>query len=664
MEKYSIKEIIKKIKNYECFEGMAEDGSFKIEIHDYVPLVCAAVHAGHNFRKNLQKEVIHSEYERWYEEDPDTDTFIKSMPLKIIGCDSRFEYDLNRDPKNCVYEDAWGKQVWKKQLSEKLIQESKDKHTGFYKVVDALIESVEKKHKGCLVIDMHSYNYRRHETEQPVFNIGTANVDSQRFSGVIDKWFRALIEIEIRNQESTTEINGPFQGNGYFLKHITKRFKNTLVLATEVKKIYCDELNGDSFPLVIGDLETGFKQAIIDTSSYFISNILGQKKKNEPILASGIDEDLTYGDKELYKLTKTLEVLSYVTPKNLDVEQKKFLSNGGSKNPVFKYNQIVEHPFEFKRKLYSIPLEKIKDITIAKMYRDVVKSYSDKVDMLHTIGEDKFFYNSLRYFGQPNELDLKHAHFILNCPDDYTNERLLEIEEVKKIFEDEISNYGFKANVEITKNVTAEIMVLNYKRKVLLKHGVKLPEDSVKALVHHEIGVHMVTTMNAIEQPLNVFKLGFPTNTFTQEGIAVLTEYLSGHLSIKRLKELALRVVAVDMMVNGSDFKDVYHTLVNKYKMEQEGAFIVATRIFRGGGFTKDFLYLKGFIEILKYYQAGNALDPLLIGKNSIAYVEVFKEMIERKLAIPPKYVTAILKNPKPCSPQVNYVVSGLLARK
>ena len=42
-----------------------------------------------------------------------TDTFVSSMPWTIFGRDSRFEYDLNRDPKNCVYKDAWGKQVWK-----------------------------------------------------------------------------------------------------------------------------------------------------------------------------------------------------------------------------------------------------------------------------------------------------------------------------------------------------------------------------------------------------------------------------------------------------------------------------------------------------------------------------------------------------------------------
>ena len=85
--------------------------------------------------------------------------------------------------------------------------------------------------------------------------------------------------------------------------------------------------------------------------------------------------------------------------------------------------------------------------------------------------------------------------------------------------------------------------------------------------------------MNALDQPLNILKLGFPTNTYTQEGIAVLTEYLSGHLTIKRLKELALRVIAIDMMINGLDFKSVYHELVNTYYLNKDDAFILSTRI-------------------------------------------------------------------------------------
>ena len=660
-EVLSIDEIIKKIRSEEPFEAVPIDHSFHLKIRDYTPFISAAIHAGHKFRNNLIKKVLHNDYERWYEEDPHTDTFISSMPLTIVGLDSRFEYDLNRDPENCVYIDAWGKPVWKKPLSKALIKESSEKHTSFYKVIDALIDVIEKRYGGCIIYDLHSYNYVRHKKDVPVFNIGTERIDEKRYQKTVNYWFEKLTSIDIRSTESTTEINGPFQGNGYFLRHITNKFNNTLVLATEVKKIYCDEINGNDYPLVINDLEEGFKQIIIETSQFFVENELELKVKRKSLLSFGIEDRLRKVDQELYELTKKLEVLNLVTPLNLEAEQKKFLKQGGVENPQFKYRQIVEHPFEFKRKLYALELENVKDVSIAKVYRDVIQSYSDKIDMLNTIGTDKFFFNSLRYFGQPNEIDLRNAHFILNCPDDEDEIVLMNIEEVKIIFEDEIKNYGFEGEVEISKNLTAEIMVLNYDRKVLLKQGCKLSVDSVKSLVHHEIGVHMVTTMNAIDQPLNIFKLGFPTNTYTQEGIAVLTEYLSGHLTIKRLKELALRVVAVDMMINGLDFRAVYHEMVNSYYIVPKDAFILTTRIFRGGGFTKDHLYLKGFIRILKLWKAGKSLEPLLIGKNSINYYDIYKEMIARELANSPKYVTSILKNPIKCKKEVEFVISGLV---
>ena len=656
----SVKEIIKKIRNQETFEAVSFQKTFHLKIRDYIPFLCAAVHAGNNLRSNLKDKIIHNEYERWYEEDPHTDTFISSMPLTIVGLDSRFEYDLNRDPENCIYKDAWGKPVWKKPLSKPIQKESLQKHSDFYKVIDALIEVLEKKYNGCVVYDMHSYNYVRHPKELPVFNLGSKNINQSKFRKTIDFWIDNLRSIQLRSVENTTEENGPFQGNGYFLIHISKKFKNTLVLATEVKKIYCDELNGNNYPLVINDLEEEFKRIIISTSHFFAENELKLKVKRKSLLSFGIEDKLKKVDKALYQLTKKLEVLSYVTPLNLESEQKKFLKIKGQENPNFKYRQIIDHPFEFKRKLYNLKLENVKDVSIAKLYTEVIQSYSDKIDMLNTIGTEKFFFNSLRYFGQPTETDLRNAHFILNCPDDEQKSEMINAEEIKIIFEKEISQYGFNADVEITKNITAEIMVLNFKRKVLLKQGSKLSVNSVKALVHHEIGVHMVTTMNAVNQPLNIFKLGFPNNTYTQEGIAVLTEYLSGHLTIRRLKELALRVVGVDLMINGLDFKSVYHEMVNSYYLDPNNAFILTTRIFRGGGFTKDHLYLKGFIKILKLWDSGKSLNPLLLGKNSIRYYDIYKEMIARELANPPDFVTSILNKPVQSKKEVEFVISGL----
>ena len=35
----------------------------------------------------------------------------------------------------------------------------------------------------------------------------------------------------------------------------------------------------------------------------------------------------------------------------------------------------------------------------------------------------------------------------------------------------------------------------------------------------------------------------------------------------------------------------------------------------RGGGLTKDALYLKGLIELLAFFKQGGAMEPLLLGK-------------------------------------------------
>ena len=176
MERLAVSEIIKKIKAEELFEAVAEDYSFTLKIDEYVPYVCGAVHDGHQFRKELWENCIHTEYERWFEEDPCTKEFVKTQPIVIAGCDSRFEYDLNRDPDNAVFDEAWGKQLWKEPLSPSEKKQSLEKHTAFYSVVYALISKLEEKFGTIVVYDMHSYNWRRWDREVPVINLGTSNI--------------------------------------------------------------------------------------------------------------------------------------------------------------------------------------------------------------------------------------------------------------------------------------------------------------------------------------------------------------------------------------------------------------------------------------------------------------------------------------------------------
>lgn len=272
MQRLSITEIINKIASEETFEAMADDYSFTLKIEEYIPHICAAIHDGHQFRKSLLKNCLHSEYDRWFEEDPATKEMIQSFPIVIAGCDSRFEYDLNRAPEDAVFETAWGKQLWKKPLPENEKQHSLQKHTSFYEVVKALVQKVEEKFGVAVVYDMHSYNWKRWSREVPTFNLGTSNINSNQFGVDIELWRKSLSEIVFPNEiKSTSLVNDTFQGNGYFLKFITSNFKNTLVLATEIKKIYCDESTQIMYPEVVQVIEDELKIRLLEHATDFYS---------------------------------------------------------------------------------------------------------------------------------------------------------------------------------------------------------------------------------------------------------------------------------------------------------------------------------------------------------------------------------------------------------
>ena len=252
MERLSIEDIIGKIRDEQPFHAVAEDYSFTLKIEEYAPVVCGAVHDGHQFRKELWENCLHTEHDRWYEEDPCTKYFVETQPIVIAGRDSRFEYDLNRAPDAAIYEDAWGKKLWRKPLDEHQKHKSLAKHEAFYEVVHALISKLESLHGRVIVYDMHSYNWKRWDREVPVVNLGTANIDNARYDAYAKSWCDALATIQLpQGIKTTAGINDTFQGNGYFLKFITKNTENTLVLATEFSKIYCDELTGVIYPEIV-----------------------------------------------------------------------------------------------------------------------------------------------------------------------------------------------------------------------------------------------------------------------------------------------------------------------------------------------------------------------------------------------------------------------------
>lgn len=274
MLRLSVKKIVENIQNGIPFEAVAEDYSFTLKVEDYAPYICGAVHDGHQFRESLWNNCMHTEYDRWYEEDPCTKQMVQSHPIVISGSDSRFEYDLNRPEETAIFDTAWGKKLWKKPLTDDEKLCSLLKHANFYKVVHALITKIESIHNKVIVFDMHSYNWKRWERAVPTWNLGTSNIDNKRFGTIVTSWSAKLGTIKLPyDLPQTSLINDTFQGNGYFLKYITQNFNNTLVLATEISKIYCDELTGVIYPEVVKTVEEQLKQLIPLQTEEFLKAI-------------------------------------------------------------------------------------------------------------------------------------------------------------------------------------------------------------------------------------------------------------------------------------------------------------------------------------------------------------------------------------------------------
>lgn len=349
-------------------------------------------------------------------------------------------------------------------------------------------------------------------------------------------------------------------------------------------------------------------------------------------------------DQNLDRLVSNIELLNYLNPLNIEVEKKRFFASKFTVEPQFNYRKIKFSPFKLQRLFFNQRLERIEDDDIRRLYRDIIYEYSGLIACIETIGKGKkFFYNNLKVFGTPKERDVDNARFILHFADEDEGEKMIpkySVGDAEDFFETFGKRYDFNFNIKQSTNISAAAMVLNSSDTLLLKKNHSFCKNQIEVLANHEVGVHLVTTHNGKAQPLKIFSNGFVKNTETQEGLAVLSEYMSNNLTLSRLKELAHRVIAADSLIKGYSFVDTFDLLFNQYKVPKEKAWQITLRVHRGGGFTKDFLYLTGLKKVYEYYQKGEDLSLLLTGKVTLENLPVIKKMMKMGLAVPSKHIT------------------------
>lgn len=168
----------------------------------------------------------------------------------------------------------------------------------------------------------------------------------------------------------------------------------------------------------------------------------------------------------------------------------------------------------------------------------------------------------------------------------------------------ELDRFFGPGRIEVKLDAAMAAKAIAGKSRIRLRSSAMFSDLDKKQLLQHEAFVHVATAQNGKFQPnLKSMGLGAPRTTQTQEGIATLAELFTGSMDIKRLRRLALRVLAVQQALDGADFIQVFERFLAAGQSHEE-SFRSTQRIFRGvdlrGGsaFTKDAVYLTGLLGV------------------------------------------------------------------
>ena len=224
-------------------------------IRGNIPLVAAAIHGGHKLRPEIARMMALADADRLREEDPFTAGWTSIAENRLVGSQSRFEVDLNRPREKAVYihpEDAWGLQIWKEPPTAEVIERSLTVYDAFYDEAHRVFTELESRFGRFVVFDLHTYNHRRDGPNGPIadaegnpeVNVGTGTMDRNRWTPVVDRFFKELSAFDFLGRQLDVRENVRFRG-GQLARWTHEHFPQSgCVLAIEFKKFFMDEWTG------------------------------------------------------------------------------------------------------------------------------------------------------------------------------------------------------------------------------------------------------------------------------------------------------------------------------------------------------------------------------------------------------------------------------------
>lgn len=348
-------------------------------------------------------------------------------------------------------------------------------------------------------------------------------------------------------------------------------------------------------------------------------------------------------DRALAELSASFDFLLAVSPVNVEDAWLEFCDGRRRETPPLRYRMLELDPEAGKRRLYELRLDRLEDPVLAELLRDKRRELDRQLGLLEDRDTPRFLHGSLQLYPAVDDALYAEAVAILDAPHSRppAGERV-DAQAFEARARAELARYGVPTTVRIRDDLAS----------LLVSHGdlfvprrLDVAAARVDALLQHEIGTHVVTYVNGRAQPLQVMSAGLAGYEALQEGLAMLAEFIAGGLDGDRLRVIAARTVAVRRLVEGVGLPSLVAELTDRFCLSARAAFGVAVRVFRGGGLTKDAIYLRGLVQVLDHLRRGGELAPLLVGKLGFEQVPLVEELLRREVlrpaAITPRWLTA-----------------------
>lgn len=532
-------------------------------------------------------------------------------------------------------------------------------HPGSRRLINAIVQNLSAAFGAFLVVEVWEKPLRapipgEDDRIVPQFRMIAPQWDE--LSETLSTFREALSWIRMDGQPAQVELElrGRLAPPGASTLLPTEQAKslNCHCLGVEFAPVYRAPDSEQIYPMILRTLRREFSHALRRTIHKFLCSNTTQCPIHFHVLGKQAIVDAVWEvDEHLDEVAKSFDFLLQVTPVNGEYAWQEFRRQKFQRTPTFLYRPLPADPVVLKRRLFATPIEQVEDPALSQLFREKQLELDRQIGLLQEVNTPNFVHGSIPLFGVENDELLPMAKRLLEelparARDD-SKGGYLTAHEFASLAEEEFAYYRkqwpeFNAQVQVRSDIVSGLMVSH--GSLLVSSNCQVPRERAMALLQHEVGTHVLTYHNGRSQPFRQLATGLAGYETLQEGIAVLAEYLVGGLSRPRLRLLAARVVASNMMRQGADFVETFRVLVEEYEFTQRTAFTVTMRIYRGGGLTKDAVYLRGLCEVLEYLASGGRIEPLLVGKISLPHIPIVRELqfrnVLRQPPLQPRYLS------------------------